>query len=123
VTFTESGLPSGTAWSVTVDGSVQSSVTSTIVFDEPNGSHAFISGSVSGYSVSPASANFVVSGHAVAEADGYTHLSSSSGGSGLSTLDLALIAAIVAILAILGVVVALTRRRKKAPPPPTAPAK
>jgi hypothetical protein len=117
VTFTESGLAGGTDWSVTVDGSVQSSVTSTIVFNEPNGTHSFTAGTVSGYTVSPTSANVVVSGHAVSEAIAYSSTSGSSSSTTLSPLDLGLIAAIVAILAVLGVVVVLARRRRKAPPP------
>ena len=53
VTFTESGLPSGTNWSVTLSGSTLSSTTSTITFQEANGSYTFTVGSVSGYTVSP----------------------------------------------------------------------
>jgi hypothetical protein len=41
VTFTESGLPSGTNWSVTLNGSVRSSHSSAITFTEPNGSLGF----------------------------------------------------------------------------------
>ena len=41
VSFTESGLPSGTNWSVTLDGSPESSSSSTISFSEPNGSYAY----------------------------------------------------------------------------------
>lgn len=41
VTFTESGLPSGTLWSVTVNGTLRSSVSTSISFPEPNGSYAY----------------------------------------------------------------------------------
>jgi hypothetical protein len=116
VTFTESGLPGGTGWSVSVDGSVQSSVTSSIVFEEPNGTHSFVSGNVTGYTVSPESAKVLVAGHAVAEAIAYTSVSGSSSSS-LTPLDLGLIAVIVAVLALLGLFVVLARRRRKAPPP------
>ena len=50
VTFTESGLPSGTSWQVTVDGVVQKATAeSVIVFFEPNGSYAYQIGDVSGW--------------------------------------------------------------------------
>ena len=41
VTFTETGLPSGTSWSVTLAGSTQSSTTGTIQFSKANGTYAF----------------------------------------------------------------------------------
>jgi hypothetical protein len=41
ITFTENGLPSGTSWSVTLNGVVQSSTTNIIIFKEPNGSYSY----------------------------------------------------------------------------------
>jgi YVTN family beta-propeller protein len=41
VTFTESGLPSGMSWSVTLGGSTVSSTTSTITITEPNGTYTY----------------------------------------------------------------------------------
>ncbi len=64
VTFTESGLPTGTNWSVTLGGSTLSSTTSTIIFTEPNGTYPYTVGSVSGYTASPSSGNVTVSGAA-----------------------------------------------------------
>ncbi len=50
VTFTESGLPSGTSWQVTVEGVTQKATAgSSIVFFEPNGSYAYQIGDVSGW--------------------------------------------------------------------------
>ena len=72
VTFTESGLPSGTSWSVTLGGTSQQSTTTTDVFEEVNGSYSFTIGSVSGYSVSPASGTVNVNGAAVNQAIGFT---------------------------------------------------
>ncbi|MGA8302374.1 MAG: alkaline phosphatase family protein [Thermoplasmata archaeon] len=62
VTFTESGLPSGTNWSATLNGVVENSTTSTISFTEPNGTYAYTAGAVTGYSPSPASGSVSVSG-------------------------------------------------------------
>ena len=41
VTFAESGLPSGTLWSVTMNGTLRSSVSTSIAFPEPNGSYVY----------------------------------------------------------------------------------
>jgi phospholipase C len=41
VTFAESGLPLGTAWSVTVNGTTRGSTTNTTTFNETNGSYSF----------------------------------------------------------------------------------
>ncbi|MHB8548343.1 MAG: protease pro-enzyme activation domain-containing protein [Thermoplasmataceae archaeon] len=62
VTFTESGLASGTSWSVTLGSSTQSSTGSTISFTEPNGTYSYTVGSVSGYTSSPSSGSVTVSG-------------------------------------------------------------
>jgi hypothetical protein len=48
-TFTESGLPTGTGWSVTLNGTERTSTGTTIDFDEPTGSYAYSLGTVSGY--------------------------------------------------------------------------
>ncbi len=67
VTFTETGLPPGTNWSVTLNGAAMSSTTVTIIFTEPNGTYAFTVGSVAGYSSIPSSGSITVSGAAQAQ--------------------------------------------------------
>ncbi len=93
VTFQETGLPSGTSWSVQVwslgweprhggpvpatvtpawhDQRYNSSTTATIGFALPNGSYAFVvdntSNGSSAYSAAPASGTFAVNGSAVSE--------------------------------------------------------
>ncbi len=49
VTFSEVGLPSGTDWSVVVNGTGQGSAFAQIVFQEPNGSDSFSVAPASGY--------------------------------------------------------------------------
>lgn len=49
VTFTESGLPSGTIWSVSLNETTRSSVSSTITFEEPNGSYRLYTWDLKGY--------------------------------------------------------------------------
>lgn len=55
LTFIETGLPSGTQWGVSVDGSLESSTTVNIQFEEGIGLHTFeVSSSPSGYTITPA---------------------------------------------------------------------
>ncbi|MGC8580167.1 MAG: hypothetical protein ACP5MB_08930, partial [bacterium] len=63
VTFTESGLPAGASWSVTLNGTTKSSNSSTIVFQEPIGMYTYTVGSVSGYTISPGSGTINVTGN------------------------------------------------------------
>ncbi|MGA8512963.1 MAG: thermopsin family protease [Thermoplasmata archaeon] len=62
VTFTETGLSSGTSWSVTLGASTLSSTGTTITFREPNGTYAFTVGPVSGYNANPSSGSIRVAG-------------------------------------------------------------
>lgn len=70
VTFSETGLPTGTSWSVTLASSTLSSTTSSIAFTESNGSYSFTV-SATGYAASPASGSVVVAGAAVAKSIGF----------------------------------------------------
>ena len=66
VTFPEGGLPSGTSWSVQVNGtSVSATAPSPVAFQLPNGTYAFQVASVDGYSATPRSGRVVVSGASV----------------------------------------------------------
>lgn len=60
VTFTETGLPSGTTWSVTFDGVTTSSSTSSIVFWQLDGTYAYTVGSVTGFTASPSIGGVIV---------------------------------------------------------------
>ena len=51
VTFTETGLQSGTSWTVDLNGTSNTSTTSTVGFEVPNGTYSFIVDNVSGYVV------------------------------------------------------------------------
>ena len=74
VTFTETGLASGTSWSVTLAGTARSSTTTSIVFSEPNGTYSFSIGAVNGYTVSPASGHSTVNGASVSESVTFTQV-------------------------------------------------
>ena len=62
--FTESGLPPGTEWSVDLAGDTQSTTSSSIVFDVPNGSYSYSVDS-SGYTASPSSGTIQVDSSSV----------------------------------------------------------
>jgi hypothetical protein len=68
ITFTESGLITGTNWSVTLNGTTTYSVGTTVVFAEPNGTYAFTVGAVSGHTATPSSGSIPVSGSPVPQA-------------------------------------------------------
>lgn len=54
VTFLQSGLPSGTLWSVTLGGGTSSTRGTTLTFNEPNGTYAYTVGVIAGYHTSSA---------------------------------------------------------------------
>jgi hypothetical protein len=62
VTFTESGLPTGTNWSVTLAGSSENSTGFTIIFTEPNGTYSYTIGVVPGWAASRYSGSVTVNG-------------------------------------------------------------
>ena len=62
VTFTETGLPSGDSWSVTMNGVTMSSTGSTIVFTEVNGTYSYKVGPISGCGESTSSGTVTVNG-------------------------------------------------------------
>ena len=64
INFNETGLPSGTSWSVTFNGTTQSSSTNTIIFTEPNGTYSYTVGIYNGYSASPYSGTVIINGAA-----------------------------------------------------------
>ena len=74
VTFTESGLPSGTIWYVNITGGAShSSTTSTITFSEPNGTYTYtVATGDKEYAPSPATGSFTVNGANVNQAVTFT---------------------------------------------------
>ncbi|MHB8372201.1 MAG: hypothetical protein ACYDBI_05780 [Thermoplasmataceae archaeon] len=61
-TFTESGLPSGTSWSMTFNGETSSSTTSTISFGTIEGTYSYSIQSLSGYTASPSTGSVNING-------------------------------------------------------------
>ena len=112
-TFTETGLPTGTTWSVTLNGTMESSTSSTIAFIEPNGTYAYTISNVSGYSVSPSSGSIVVNGNNISKTITYTVVPpSKTQSSGIPNIEIYFIIAVVVAIVAIGIAVAVTRKRK-----------
>ncbi|MGC8673458.1 MAG: hypothetical protein ACP5TO_08200, partial [Thermoplasmata archaeon] len=67
ITFTESGLSSGTTWYVTLNNITKSSLNNTIIFDKPNGTYSYTIQSISGYRTTNYSGSIIVNGNSVNE--------------------------------------------------------
>jgi sugar lactone lactonase YvrE len=123
VTFTETGLASGTTWSVTFDGMTTLASTTSIAFGIDNGSYGFAAGSVGGYSASPGSGTVVVNGTNPGVTIDYSHTTVF----GLPPVEFwGLIAAVVVLVALAlaaGLLWRQRKRRRASPPssPPQAP--
>jgi len=114
VTFTESGLPSGTSWSVTLNGTTKSSTADTITFSVPNGTYSYSIGAVSGYTVSNSNGSVTVSGKNIPVSITFSSTSppAKQPSSGIPSIELyGIIGAVVAVAAI-GSAVALIRKRR-----------
>jgi hypothetical protein len=62
VTFTETGLGAGVSWSVKLGAVTMSTTSSSITFNEPNGTYAWTLPTVSGWRTSPTSGSVTVNG-------------------------------------------------------------
>jgi len=111
ITFAESGLPTGTSWSVTLNGKTETSTTNTISFTEPKGTYSFSISSIDGYSVSPSSGSIRVKGTNISEKITFRSVTTTSPPSSNDYL-IYIIIAIVIIAAAIGAIVAMGRRKK-----------
>ena len=62
VTYTETGLPVSTNWSMTLNGATENTTGTQLSFTEPNGSFAFKVGYVAGYATTPTTGHQLVNG-------------------------------------------------------------
>jgi sugar lactone lactonase YvrE len=109
VTFTETGLPAGTAWSVTVNGVAYTSTSATLVAPEPNGTFSYTVGALPNYSTTPSTGAGTVSAAPASEAVTFRSTSTSATPGGVPLLY-ALVASTV-VLAALAAVLAMRRRK------------
>jgi len=120
--FTETGLPSGTTWSVTSGGILNTSVTSAIGFTVVSGSYAYTIGLVSNFSSGPSNGSLTVNGAAGSQAIAFTSVNSGGGSStgngspggpsGLTNTDWALVALGVVVIAAVAIGGTFLLRRK-----------
>jgi YVTN family beta-propeller protein len=122
VTFVESGLPSGTSWEVSLNGSSMTG-TSTLSFpDLPDGSYPFTVGSLvnpglGGYVPSPAAGSISVNGGSVSQAIEFNETSSGPSSGSVPTIEVdAVLAGIAGAVLAVGVVAVLWSRRRKVEP-------
>ncbi len=114
VTFTESGLPSGTAWYVNFSNAMESGpITGTSYsFSLTNGTYSYTVSKVSGLSVSPSSGSITVNGSSISIAVTFSPVKKVSPLSSISSIELyGIIGAVVAV-AVIGAGYALIRKRK-----------
>jgi hypothetical protein len=124
VTFTESGLTSGTSWAVTLNGVLTASTTTQVVFNVASGTYDYMTGVVSNYTASPSTGSVTVNGAAAGQSITFTSLGGGGGGGGGGSTNgtastgipsWTWIAIGLIVLAALGIVAAilLSRRGKK----------
>ncbi len=112
VTFTETGLPSGTNWSVTANGTTLYSTTATITFTFPNATYYYTVGSVSGYSSNRTTDTVTVNGQDKNVGVAYSASSAATGFLGLPGSEgYYLVGGIVALVVVLAIVAMVVRRR------------
>jgi hypothetical protein len=118
VTFTMSGLPSGTVWGISINGgSITQSGGGSLEFSLLNGTYRYTVSLPSDWTSTPTTGTLTVSGHAgtVALVASPSKGASGAGGPlGLGTWGYALLGGILAVVLLLAAVVLLGRR----PPPP-----
>ena len=113
ISFTESGLPSGTTWYVNIGGTAYHGTTTNSTSDVisislPNGSYSYSVNRISGYTITNGSGNFTVSGHGTSIV---VKFSRNSGG--ISFTDVGIIAGVVVVAAIGAAVYVLSKRGRK----------
>ena len=79
ITFTESGLPSGTSWTMTFNGVTNSSTNSVMTFSAPNGTYSFAASNLSDYYTVNYSGSILVKGNGVSIPIIYYHYAYISG--------------------------------------------
>jgi hypothetical protein len=74
--FVEAGLPGGTSWSITLNGTLNASLSSSIEFEETNGSYRFAVSPVSGFSSNLTIGSIAVNGAPVRVLIGFSVVTS-----------------------------------------------
>ncbi len=112
ITFSETGLSSGTLWNVKFDGLNHSSSTSTIAFSAQNGNYSYSIEAVQGYTVSVPTGNVTVSGKNVAVTVTFSSTGKSTGNGPMTIGTLEIIGAAALITAVIAAVSVILWRRR-----------
>lgn len=113
VHFAESGLPTGTNWSVSVGGSSLYSTGSALATRLPNGTYPFSVRSVAGYTATPTSGTISVAGQWVLVRVNFTAIPSSTP---VYLLVLAAVSATAVVLLLAVWLLVVSRKRRRSPP-------
>ncbi|MDA8054215.1 MAG: hypothetical protein M0Z77_01015 [Thermoplasmatales archaeon] len=132
LTFQETGLPSNTLWTITVNGQIYQTTNGTVILSEHNGTFNFVAATLSGYKSSPSSGVITLAYSSVVETISYSASTVKSGtgnGSGGFTIPTSftaflhayeyyllaglIVAALIAILVREGVETRTSRKSKK----------
>jgi len=112
ISLSAGGLPAGTVWSATVNGTTQSTGGSTLVFYLPNGTYSYSFTAVSGYTLSSASSgNVTVSGAPTSLSATYKAASTAATASTSALESYFSIALVIALIALVIALVALLMGR------------
>lgn len=116
VTFSETGLPSGMLWLVTLNGTPESSTLRSLNFTEPNGAYPYTVGTVPGYNETPSSGTVTVNAGPTGVSVSFTKgpITPASKGSSIPLWEYAIVVAVIAA-AVIAAVLLLRRRRPPAP--------
>jgi hypothetical protein len=113
IRVTESGLPAGTTWRATVNGTTKHTTASLNTFQVPNGTYAWSITNVSGYTVNPQFGNVTVSNANTTVSVTFTAIATDGGGLLAKWWWVALVGLVILVILIVAVV---RWRRHKTPP-------
>lgn len=121
VEFKDAPFPAGTSWSVTLGGVTNTTTSTNLTFEEPNGTYSYTIHPPSGYSVSPSSGDITVNGQSPIPVTFAVEKSSPSTFLGQPGDEgYILIGVIVAVASVATVILLLRGRGKRpAPSPPS----
>jgi hypothetical protein len=119
VTFWESGLPNGTAWSISMDGATQSGTGELTFPGVLNGTYAFVVRPVAGYSASPGSGSVTVDGFGGSASVAFASVASSTGSTVFPSMEVdAVLGGVAAVVAVGAVLLAFQGAPEESRPDP-----
>jgi DNA-binding beta-propeller fold protein YncE len=104
VTFTETGLPQGTTWSIEFDNTTKSSISNTIVFDVPNGTFSYIVGTENGFELVNGN-NITIDGSSLSQNINFVRMPS-------NTTYYIIIGSVAGVADIAGAILLMMRRKR-----------